>query len=463
MRERLSVLSSTGNLGDTPIEEASFYEGIKRDLDYLAADAGSSDLGPTFLGSDSPHNPVEWEKHDLELLLLASRARGIPMVIGSCRSTGTDSGVDFFVELIREIAVEHSLGRFRIAAIYSELDLDILKERMEREQTLPLEADEPLTASDVEATDHATAMMGVEQLMVALSRGADVVLAGRCCDDAVYAAYPILHGFDRGLALHLGKAIECASLVATPQRVKESVLGTITRDAFYLEPMHPEQRVTPHSVAAHSMYERMDPYTQAVPGGILDMHRTRYEAHTDRIARVSGSQFIPSADGTYSVKLEGAGCVGFRVFHIVGIRDTIAVRHIEKILADTRNKVRDVFGDKAEGKDYQLFFHTYGVDGVMGHLEPVKETGSHEVGIVIEVVSPDQELAISIAKLAKFRFFYAQYPGQRNSSGGGAAILTDEPLLPKSKAYRWTIDHLLRLDDPLDPEVFRFRYLEAGR
>ena len=38
------------------------------------------------------------------------------------------------------------------------------------------------------------------------------------------------------------------------------------------------------------------------------------------------------------------------------------------------------------------------------------------------------------------------------------ALLTDEPLFPKNKAYRWTVDHLLTLSDPLDPEIFRYTF-----
>jgi hypothetical protein len=463
MNDKLSVLCSTGNLGDTPIEEGTFYEGIKRNPDYLGADAGSSDLGPTFLGSDTAHNPVEWEKHDLEIMLLEARRLDIPMIIGSCGSTGTDRGVNLFLELIKEIADEHKIKPFTLAAIRSEIQLDILQERIIFEKVMPLEAENALTAEDIKATSHVTAAMGVEQIIHAFSRGAKVIIAGRCCDDAVFAAYPIFMGFPKALALHMGKAIECASLVGFPQKVKESVLGTITHNEFYLEPMHSDQSITPHSVAAHSMYERMNPFLQEVPDGTLDMHKTQYEAHTPRICRISGSKFVPNEGGKYRVKLEGAGDVGYRVFHVVGIRDSIAVRHINKILADTRQKVADIFNNKAEDKDYQLFFHVYGVNGVMGQLEPLEKILSHEVGILIEVISPDLELATSIAKLAKFRFFYAHYPGQRNSSGGGAAILVDEPLFPKNKAYRWTISHLLRLDDPLDKEIFRFKFLEIGK
>ena len=100
----------------------------------------------------------------------------------------------------------------------------------------------------------------------------------------------------------------------------------------------PDQQATPHSVAAHSMYERTNPFIQALPGGILDMHASKYEAQTDRICKVTGSLFVPSPDGSYKVKLEGAGEAGHRVYHLVGIRDTRAIAHLDQILADIRER-----------------------------------------------------------------------------------------------------------------------------
>jgi hypothetical protein len=50
-----------------------------------------------------------------------------------------------------------------------------------------------------------------------------------------------------------------------------------------------------------------------------------------------------------------------------------------------------------------------------------------------------------------------------NSSGGSVALLTDEPLYPKNKCYRWTIDHLLKLKDPLDDRIFRFAFETVGK
>lgn len=460
--DKLSLLVSTGNLGDNIIEEGSFYEGVKRDIDCFAADAGTADAGPTFLGADKPHNPIEWEEHDLEVMLLESLKKDAPMIVGSCSTTGTDSAVDRYAGLIRKIAKKHGLKPFKMARIYSQVDKKELARRVELKETEPLGAPYALTQKVLDETSNVTASMGVEQIMHALEEGAQVIMAGRACDDAVLAAYPVFRGFPKGISLHMGKAAECASLVCWPQMIKESIIATVYQDSFTIEPMHPNQCATPHSVAAHSMYERVDSFTQAVPGGILDMHDSKYRAETDRITRVSKSKFIPSPDGSYKVKLEGAGEVGERVYHFVGIRDTRAIENIDRILEDTRKKVSDIIGPSRDDQ-YELYFHVYGRNAVMKDLEPVERTQSHELAVVIEVVSRDEELATSVAKCAKFRFFYMSYPGQMNSSGGSVALLTDEPLYPKNKCYRWTIDHLLKLKDPLDDKIFRFAFETVGR
>lgn len=455
--QKISVLVSTGNLGDNIIEEGTFYEGVKRDIDCFAADAGSADVGPTFLGADLPHNPIEWERHDLEIMLLEARKKNAPMIVGSCSTMGTDRTVDLYAEIIRDVAREHNMAPFKMGRIYSQVDKAELKRRVAEGECEPLGAPYELTEEVIEETSNVTASMGIEQLVHAFEEGAEVILAGRACDDAVLAAYPVFRGLPRGISLHMGKAAECASLVCWPQMVKESIVATVTDEYFSIEPMHPEQAATPHSVAAHSMYERTDPFVQGVPGGMLDMHTSRYEAETPRTCRVYDSVFRPSEDGSYKVKLEGAGEVGHRVYHLVGIRDTRAIAHLAQICEDTREKVRQIIGpDRAD--DYELYFHTYGANAIMKEHEPVAQTQTHEAAIVIEVVSEDIELASTVAKCAKFRFFYMSYPGQMNSSGGSVALIADEPLYPKNKCYRWTIDHLLRLDDPLDEKIFRFEY-----
>ena len=123
MPQQMTALSATGALGHEPIHPESFYEGIKRPLDFIGADAGSGDSGPFFLGSNEPMNPREWEFFDLELLLVAARERKIPLIIGSAGGAGTNRGVSDYVEIVREISAKHRLEPFRLATIRSEVPL----------------------------------------------------------------------------------------------------------------------------------------------------------------------------------------------------------------------------------------------------------------------------------------------------------------------------------------------------
>jgi len=73
-----------------------------------------------------------------------------------------------------------------------------------------------LTPAVVEESENIVAQMGVEPFIKLLEAGAQVIVAGRSYDPAVFAALPISLGYDPGLALHLGKILECAAIAATP-------------------------------------------------------------------------------------------------------------------------------------------------------------------------------------------------------------------------------------------------------
>ena len=54
--------------------------------------------------------------------------------------------------------------------------------------------------------------------------------------------------------------------------------------------------------------------------------------------------------------------------------------------------------------------------------------------------------------------FYARLP-QVKGTAGGVAFLLDE-VMPASPAYRWTLNHTMRVDDPL--ELFPTFIAEVG-
>ncbi|MEX2356643.1 MAG: acyclic terpene utilization AtuA family protein, partial [Thermaerobacterales bacterium] len=182
----LKVLVPTGHLAHTPIQDESFQAGVEAGPDALIADSGSNDIGPHPLGADVSHSPDQWQRRDLELMLLAARRLEVPMIIGSASDTGTDRGVTQYVEIIKDIARRHRLPSFKLAAVYAEQDPEDLRRQ------LPLEGLDdfpPLDETTLNATDRVVAVMGPEPIMAALADGADVIICGRACDDALFSAF----------------------------------------------------------------------------------------------------------------------------------------------------------------------------------------------------------------------------------------------------------------------------------
>jgi hypothetical protein len=61
--------------------------------------------------------------------------------------------------------------------------------------------------------------------------------------------------------------------------------------------------------------------------------------------------------------------------------------------------------------------------------------------------------------LTGFRqMFYARLPNVKGTAGGAAFILDE--VMQATPAYRWTLNHTMRVDDPL--ELFPTHMTEAG-
>ena len=94
----------------------------------------------------------------------------------------------------------------------------------------------------------------------------------------------------------------------------------------------------------------------------------------------------------------------------------------------------------------------------MGELEPLRNRLSHELCVVVQGVAPTREMAEEVTMTGSRQMFYARLPDVKGTAGG-VAFLIDE-VMPASPAYRWTLNHTMRLDDPL--EVFPIHMTEAG-
>ncbi|WP_070121772.1 acyclic terpene utilization AtuA family protein [Bacillus marinisedimentorum] len=444
MKKELRIVCPNGHLGFAPTKEESFKIAAATKPDYYCCDSGSDDIGATALGADRSVSMRKWQKHDLELMLLAAREQGVPMIIGSAGDSGSNSRVDMYVELIREIAEEHNLPPFKLAYFYSEVEKEEIEEKMEQGIAIEgLDGRDPLSKEDLDKTTRIVAVAGVHPFIKALDMGADVIIGGRSSDSAIFAAPAIREGFPEHLAYYLGKVLECASFCAEPYGAKESVIGTITHEDVKVTAMHPDQRCTIASVAGHAMYERSNPYYEYVAGGMLDMTDCVYEQYDEKTTRITGTKFVP-IEGKVKVKLEGSGKNGEKYIGIAGIRDPYTIKNIDKVIELAEQQTAEEFIDE----DYKISFRVFGKNGVMGDLEPVKEIKSHELCIIVEGIADTKETAEALTLFGTRQIFYARLPEVKGTAGTASFIVDD--VLPATASYSWTLNHTIPVDSPLE-------------
>jgi hypothetical protein len=300
---KIRVLAGNGCLG-SGFKPESLERGVAMKPHVIACDAGSTDSGPSALGAGRPKLSREACKRDLRLLLLARDRAQVPLIVGSCGTSGRDVGVDWVVEIAREIAAEEKL-KFRLAVIKSDQDPSYLKRQRAQGRIRPLQPAPPI--DDATFDSPVVGMMGTEPIVKAVEQGAQVVLAGRASDSALFAALPVAMGADAGLAWHAAKTLECGAACAVVPAA-DSMFATIRDDHFDIEPLDPLARCTPLGIAAHTLYENANPFLLTEPG---NREKNNHESHqVNRGARFHGRRVCRDG-GLCSIKCgERDGRVG---------------------------------------------------------------------------------------------------------------------------------------------------------
>lgn len=441
----MRLISPTAILGyGFPAE--SLKAGVALAPDFIAVDGGSTDPGPFYLGSGRSFTSRMAVRRDLELLMIACKDLGIPLIIGSAGGAGGDPHVEWCYEIVASIAQAHSWS-LRVALIHSEMDTTMLEGELEAGRIRPLGPVPELLRSDLQRSRRIVGQMGVEPIQAALETGADIIIAGRSCDVSPFAAIPIGRGLDPGLSMHAAKILECGAYCAEPAGASDSMFATIYEDSFVLKPLNPGRRATRVSAAAHSLYEQDHPSHIIEPLGMVDVASAVFQEMSDGSIRISGSQFTPAEK--YTIKLEGAASVGFRSVSIGGVRDDIAVRNIDYTLEGARSNAEQAFGAPGPDNNYRINFRVYGRDGVMGSREPVT-TISHEVGVLTEVVADTQSYADDICALLRSSILHFDYPDRR-TVGGSLALPFSPHDASWGEVFEFSAYHLWEVPDPLSP------------
>lgn len=455
----IRLMATTGILGYGFTEEA-FHAGVAMKPDLIACDAGSSDPGPHYLGSGTAFVSRAAAKRDLTLMVTAGLEHNIPVMLGSAGGSGSDAQVDWVLDILDEICREHDISP-KVSVIRTQQTKELLHKKLAAGKIAPLGPIDDLTGADIDDATRIVAMVGPEAYQQALSEGADVVIAGRSTDAALFAALPLMRGADAGLSWHLAKIIECGAQVVEPREGQDCVIGTIYDDHFTVEPGHPERRCTVTRVSAHTLYENPEPYRLKEPDGTLVTDHCRFEQLEERIVKVSGSRYEPS--DTYTVKLEGARQVGFRTVFIAGIRDPILIDGIDDFVKSCRQRIgRDVGALGIEAADYTLSVHLYGKNAVMGALEPEADSPVHELGLLLDVLGRTEDISRAVLAKSRYAFLHTDFPG-RMCISGNLAIPFSPSDMHIGPVYEFNIWHVMECDDPMEPVRMEWHDLKEVR
>ncbi|KAK4508747.1 hypothetical protein PRZ48_002486 [Zasmidium cellare] len=433
-----SILTPVAMLGYGFKSEEFWYGIEKYSPAAIIVDCGSTDGGPYKLGLNKMTCGRGSYIRDLEPLLDAAYHKKTKLLIGSVGGDGSDLHVQEFLEMVKSIADERGYN-FKIATIDSGVDRNVIINRIRAGKASPCGPVPELTEEDVHSAVDVVAQMGCEPYLKALEQDPDIILGGRSYDPAPFAAFCLARGVEPGVAWHMGKIMECGGFCAIPRG--RSMIATIRKDSFDLTPLSPEERCTPVSVAAHTLYEKTRPDRLPGPGGALYLDGSRYEQITEKTTRVRGARFEPTP---YQVKLEGVTKLGYRTIFIGGIRDQILISQIDEFLERARKYTQGLFPELDQSEQCQLRYHIYGRNAVMGPLEPDMSVG-HEIGVMGEVLAPTQELSHTIANNVRATILHLPYDGQVATAGNFAS-----PLSPHEQeagpVFKFSLYHLIDLE-----------------
>jgi hypothetical protein len=390
------VVSACGTLGYGYPRE-SLQAALRGGVNAIVCDAGSIDAGPYYLGTGTDYFDRDAVKADYRHMVEAGLKIGCPVILGSSGMGGGNRNLDRMVEIAKEIFGELDVRGAVLAVIRSELDPEIVIREYRAGALRPTGVGPDLSENALRESV-VVGQMGIHPLLTALENGANFILAGRCCDSALFASDMIRHGIDAGLAYHAGHILECGAVACDPGSPSDCIVAEIYDDgtAIFSAP-NAARRCTAHSIAVHSLYQQSHPQLQFYPEGVLTTENTQFFSRDSRRAGIRGSRFVRKGrPWPWSIKLEGA-------LHLGGCK--VSLIHIDAV--DLPNIPESVLA--------------YGRNGVQS--API-DAPRRELGIFVESVARTAEAAIRLARIVVNGLTHCGYPGRKTTAGNVAYPLS---------------------------------------
>jgi len=428
----MKIVALNGLLGYGYSEEA-LEIAFSEKVDYLGVDAGSTDPGPYYLGSGKSFTDRGAVKRDLELALPKALAQGAPFIIGTAGGAGSSRHVAWLKEILLEIAGEKNLS-FRLGTVLSDVSKDYVLEKLDAGKITNMSDEMPLSRQAVKESTTIVSQIGIAPIISLLKEKAQVILCGRACDTAIYAAPCIYEGYNEGLAFHMAKIMECGAMCSEPVAAADVMQAYMYQDYFELRPANPQRRCTVDRVAAHTLYEQSNPYLIFEPDGVCDLTNSKFTQVDERTVRVTGSAFREAEVKT--LKLEGVKCSGYRTICCASVYDPLTIENIDKIIEIVTAFIRENTKDTLEAGSYRISF---------------KKNGGPEssLGIIMDIVGKTQEIADTVCALARSRMLHCDYPG-RKSTAGNLAFPFSPSDIHVGAVYEFSVFHLAQVDSLLE-------------
>ena len=433
----MKIVALCGLLGYGYSEEA-LKIAFSEKVDFLGVDSGSTDPGPYYLGSGRSFTDRSAVKRDISLSLPLALRQKAPFVIGTAGGAGSSAHVEWLKQIILEVASEQGL-HFKMGTVYTDVTSEYVIQKLESGKIKNLSKHFPITRRDVEDSERIVSQVGVAPFIELLYEGADVIIAGRACDTAIYAAPCIMRGYDAGLAFHMAKIMECGAMCSEPVAAADVMQGYIYEDHFELRPANPARRCTVERVAAHTLYEQSNPYLIYEPDGVCDLTNSQFLQKDERTVSVTGSVFREAEVKT--LKLEGVRCSGYRTICPATIYDPLTIENFTQITETVNAFVKENTRQMLPENSYTVSYKTSG-------------GAESSLGIVIDVVGRTQEIADTVCALIRSRMLHCDYNG-RKSTAGNLAFPFSPSDIHVGEVYEFSVFHLAEVDSLLETSSFK--------
>jgi hypothetical protein len=448
----IRVLIPSGALGLNYNKEA-LKIGLKKKPDIIAIDGGSTDSGPSYLGEGISKYSRVSTKVEWKALMEAREKAKIPLLIGTAGTCGTDSAVNWFLDITHEIAQELNQS-LKIVIVRCSQDKSEVLKAYSKGKIQPLPNAPELSNEVISNCQNIVALAGVEQIIDALKEKPDIIIAGRTTDTAIIAALPIMKGVDPGIAWHGAKIAECGALCTT-NPLSGVILVEFDKDSFTVEPMFKDAKATPKTVSAHMLYENTNPYILYEPGGYLDVQNATYKAESNRKVKVWGSKWNPTSQ--YTVKIEGAELTGFQNVIITLLRNKKYVLNAEIWANDIKLKCSKLVCERLHlsKEEFSIEFRLIGKNASFGVLEAQK-LDLFEIGVMALVTSKTQKITSEIAQM--LNPFLLHHPLSSSEELPTFSFPFSPADIVRGPVYNFCLHHIWELDDPL--KIFNKEIIE---